>query len=168
MSTQFSQSARSALLKRKGINYYYYYYAEFTKKKKKSQELEVEMRRRHSSTTVVPTAFLNHLLCFQAPIFTDYYSRYPVFLPGLIYCCDAGIRPWRCSEINSINDRDPWTQSIQTRQHRHVLEASFFFFSRLEKSTFHLLNIVLNLTFCLCFRSFFLLLFFPPGVSFKQ
>lgn len=37
-------------------------------KKKKSQELEVEMQRRHSGTTVVPAAFLNHLLCFQDPI----------------------------------------------------------------------------------------------------
>lgn len=38
------------------------------KKKKNSQELKVEMQRRHSSTTVVPTAFLNHSLCFQSPI----------------------------------------------------------------------------------------------------
>lgn len=47
------------------------------------------------------TSFRHHCChdCFSKsfallsiPDFTDYYSRYPVFLTGLIYCCDAGIR----------------------------------------------------------------------------
>lgn len=48
-----------------------------------------------------PNQFSKSFASLSSPEFTDYDTRYAVFLPDLILCCDVGLGQWRCSEINS-------------------------------------------------------------------